>query len=161
MPKHWLMKTEPGCFSIRDLAALPQKTTPWDGVRNYQARNFMRDEMAVGDPVLFHHSVTDPGIVGLARVAGPARPDPTQWDPENEHFDPASPADKPRWFLVDVQLVRVFPQPLSLPFLRSRPELEGMELLRKGSRLSVQPVSKAHYEAVLALADSAAGASRG
>lgn len=148
---HWLLKTEPGCFSIQDLAALPNQTTSWDGVRNYQARNFMRDEMKMGDGVLFYHSGTNPGIAGIARVASPAKPDPTQWDPENEHFDPASPADKPRWFLVDVQLVRIFPEPLGLTLLRGRPEFEGMELLRKGSRLSVQPVSQAHYDAVLAL----------
>ena len=158
---HWLLKTEPGCFSIHDLAALPNQTTSWDGVRNYQARNFMRDEMKTGDGVLFYHSVTNPGIAGLARIASPARPDPTQWDPENEHFDPASPADKPRWFLVDVQLVRIFPEPLSLTVLRSHPEFEGMELLRKGSRLSVQPVSQAHYDAVLALVSPVSGDSRG
>lgn len=155
--KYWLLKTEPGCFSIHDLAALPDRTTPWDGVRNYQARNFMRDEMRMNDGALFYHSITSPGIVGLARIASPARPDPTQWDPENRHFDPASPANAPRWFLVDVQLVRIFPQPLSLALLRSRPELAGMELLRKGSRLSVQPVSKTHYDAVLALAPNSAG----
>lgn len=125
----------------------------WDGVRNYQARNFMRDEMSVGDPVLFYHSVTDPGIAGIAEVASEAYPDPTQWDPENEHFDPKSPADKPRWFLVDVRLVRRFKAVLPLSFLRGRPELEGMELLRKGSRLSVLPVRPAEYEAVLALAE--------
>ena len=148
----WLMKTEPGCFSIDDLAKAPGRTAMWDGVRNYQARNFMRDAMRVGDPVLFYHSVTNPGIAGIAEVASEAYPDPTQWDPENEHFDPKSPADKPRWFLVDVRLVRRFKEVLPLSLLRSRPELEGMELLRKGSRLSVQPVRPEEYEAVLALA---------
>ena len=152
MTRYWLMKTEPGCFSIQDLAAANNRTSPWDGVRNYQARNFMRDAMRPGDPVLFYHSVTSPGIVGLAEVAGPARPDPTQWDPENEHFDPASPADNPRWYLVDVTLTEIFPSPLPLPFLRSRPELEGMELLKKGSRLSIQPVSREHYDAIVKLA---------
>lgn len=156
MPKkYWLMKTEPGCFSIDDLADAPGKTTMWDGVRNYQARNFMRDEMAVGDPVLFYHSVTNPGIAGIAEVVGEAYPDPTQWDPENEHFDPASPADKPRWFAVDIRLVRRFKKALPLPLLRSRPELSGMELLRKGSRLSVQPVRPEEYETVLALEKAA------
>lgn len=149
----WLMKTEPGCFSIDDLASAPGKTTMWDGVRNYQARNFMRDAMRVGDPVLFYHSVTNPGIAGIAEVASDAYPDPTQWDPENEHFDPRSPADKPRWFLVDVRLVRRFTEVLPLTVLRARPELAGMELLRKGSRLSVQPVRPEEYEAVLALAE--------
>ena len=149
---YWLMKTEPGCFSIDDLANAPGKTSMWDGVRNYQARNFMRDAMTVGDPVLFYHSVTSPGIAGIAEVASKAYPDPTQWDPENEHFDPKSPADKPHWFLVDVRLVRRFREVLPLSLLRAQPELEGMELLRKGSRLSVQPVRPEEFEAVLALA---------
>ncbi len=153
--QYWLLKTEPGCFSIRDLAALPGRTTPWDGVRNYQARNFIRDAMRPGDQVLFYHSVTDPGIVGLAEIAGEARPDPSQWDMSNEHFDPASPADNPRWYLVDVRLKEIFAQPLRLPFLRGRPELAGMELLRRGSRLSVQPVAKEQYEAVLGMARKA------
>ena len=154
--RYWLVKTEPGCFSIDDLAASPNQTTMWDGVRNYQARNFMRDDMKKGDKVLFYHSVTKPGIVGLAEVAREAYTDPTQFDPENEHFDPASPADNPRWSVVDVKLVRRFDKPLPLPFLRKQPELEAMELLRKGSRLSVQPVREDEYEAVLALADKIA-----
>lgn len=154
MASCWLMKTEPGCFSIDDLAAAPDRTSMWDGVRNYQARNFMRDLMRPGDPVLFYHSVTNPGIAGLAEVAGEAYPDPTQWDPENEHFDPASPADNPRWYLVDVRFVRKFKDLLPLAMLRSRPELAGMELLRKGSRLSVQPVKPEEFQAVLALADA-------
>lgn len=152
MPSYWLMKTEPGCFSIDDLENSPGQTTMWDGVRNYQARNFMRDAMREGDPVLFYHSVTKPGIVGIAEVASRAYPDPTQWDPENEHFDPSSPADDPRWYLVDVRLVRKFREVLPLSLLRTRSELAGIELLRKGSRLSVQPVKKEEYEAVLALA---------
>lgn len=152
MPSYWLMKTEPGCFSIDDLANAPDRTTMWDGVRNYQARNFMRDEMKIGDPVLFYHSVTNPGIVGLAEVASKPYPDPTQWDPENGHFDPASPADDPRWYLVDVRLVRKFDKALPLKMLRTLPELAGMELLRKGSRLSVQPVREREYEAILKLA---------
>lgn len=154
MPSYWLMKTEPGCFSIDDLAASPEQTSMWDGVRNYQARNFMRDQMKLGDPVLFYHSVTNTGIVGLAEVASKAYPDPTQWDPDNEHFDPASPADKPRWYLVDVHLVRKFKKILTLAELRTHPELAGMELLRKGSRLSIQPVTKEEFETVLALADA-------
>lgn len=150
---YWLMKTEPGCFSIDDLAASTAQTTMWDGVRNYQARNFMRDAMRVGDKVLFYHSVTKPGIVGIAEVASEAYADPTQWDPENEHFDPSSPADNPRWVVVDVRLVRRFKETLSLVMLRKQPELDGMELLRKGSRLSIQPVREAEYKAVLALAE--------
>ena len=151
MPSYWLMKTEPGCFSIDDLQNSPGQTTMWDGVRNYQARNFMRDAMHEGDPVLFYHSVTRPGIAGIAEVAGKAYPDPTQWDPANPHFDPASPADAPRWFLVDVRLVRKFKEVLPLALLRSQPELADMELLRKGSRLSVQPVRREEYEAILRL----------
>ncbi len=151
MSHYWLLKTEPGCFSIHDLEKLPGKTSPWDGVRNYQARNFMRDDMRPGDLAFFYHSVTDPGIVGLVEIAGPARPDPTQWDMENEHFDPASPADKPRWYLVDVRLKEVFKNPLPLAFLRAQPDLAGMELLRKGSRLSIQPVSPEHFETVMSL----------
>ena len=154
MPGYWLMKTEPGCFSIDDLEKSPNRTSMWDGVRNYQARNFMRDQMQPGDPVLFYHSGTNPGIAGIAEVASEAYPDPTQWDPENQHFDPASPAESPRWYLVDVRLVRRFSEPLPLSLLRTRPELTDMELLRKGSRLSVQPVGKEEFAAVLALAES-------
>ena len=150
--RYWLLKSEPGCFSIQDLAAAPGATSPWDGVRNYQARNFLRDGMAVGDLAFFYHSVTSPGIVGLVEIVGASRPDPTQWDPENEHYDPASPADAPRWFLVDVKLKEIFPAPLSLTQLRLMPELAGMELLKRGSRLSVQPVSDEHFEAIMALA---------
>ena len=153
MAGYWLMKTEPGCFSIEDLEKSPGRTSMWDGVRNYQARNFMRDGMRPGDPVLFYHSGTNPGIAGIAEVASEAYPDPTQWDPENRHFDPASPADAPRWYLVDVRLVRRFSEPLPLALLRTLPELSGMELLRKGSRLSVQPVGKEEFAAILALSE--------
>ena len=154
---YWLFKSEPGCFSIQDLAASPRQTGQWDGVRNYQARNFLRDEIKQGDLVFFYHSVTDPGIVGLMEVTGGPRPDPTQWDPESEHPDLASPEDNPRWYLVDVTLKEIFPVPLSLKFLRAQPDLAGMELLKRGSRLSVQPVSKAHFDAVMAMAGRAAG----
>ena len=152
MPRHWLLKTEPGCFSVADFGASPGRTTAWDGVRNYQARNFLR-EMRVGDAAFFYHSGNEPGIAGLAEIVKEAYPDPTQWDPENRHFDPASPSDSPRWFVVDVRLTRVFSALLPLKLLRTRQELAGMELLRKGSRLSVQPVRPAEYAAVLALAE--------
>ncbi len=151
--QHWLVKTEPGCYSIDNLAAEKNRTTPWSGVRNYQARNFMRDGMRVGDPVLFYNSVTNPGIAGLAEVAGKAYPDPTQWDPEDEHYDPASPADKARWFVVDIRLVRKFPVFLPLALLRAQPQLEGMELLRKGSRLSVMPVAAEHFAHILGMVE--------
>ena len=150
----WLFKTESGCFSVDDLANSPGQTTMWDGVRNFQARNFMRDAMRVGDPGFFYHSGKDPAIVALVEVASKAYPDPTQWDPEDRHFDPRSKADNPLWYLVDVRLVQRFAHPLPLGLLRTQPELEGMELLRKGSRLSVQPVNPAHYEAIVALAKS-------
>lgn len=157
---YWLFKSEPGCFSIQDLAAAPGKTAAWDGVRNYQARNFLRDDIAQGDLVLFYHSITNPGIVGLMEVTGGPRPDPTQWDPESEHPDLASPEDAPRWYLVDVTLREIFPEPLPLKVLRAQPDLDGLELLKKGSRLSVQPVSAAHFDAIMALAKRAAGEKR-
>lgn len=149
--RYWLFKSEPGCFSIQNLADSPGKTAAWDGVRNYQARNFLRDEVSPGDLVFFHHSVTDPGIVGLMEVTGGPRPDPSQWDPESEHPDLSSPPDNPRWYLVDVTLKCIFPVPLPLKLLRRQPELAGMELLKKGSRLSIQPVSEAHFTAIMDL----------
>lgn len=148
---YWLLKTEPGCFSIDDLMNSPGRTTMWDGVRNYQARNFIRS-MQPGDPVLFYHSVSGTAIVGLAEISSEAYPDPTQWDPEAGHFDPASPHDKPRWYVADVTFKRKFKRPLPLSLLREVPELAGMELLRKGSRLSVQPVTAAEFDTVLELA---------
>lgn len=150
----WLLKTEPDCFSIHDLAAAPRQTTSWSGVRNFQARNFMRDDMAVGDRVLFYHSSTDPpAIVGTAVVVRRGYPDHTAWDPKDvDHFDPkASPAN-PIWQMVDIRLESIFDQPLALPQLRPVPGLKHMELLRKGSRLSVQPVTAEEFEIVLELA---------
>jgi predicted RNA-binding protein with PUA-like domain len=153
MPKYWLLKTEPKSFSIQDLAKAPKKTTCWSGVRNYQARNYMRDEMKVGDGVLFYHSSTEiPSIVGTAKVVKAGYPDPTAWDKNDHHFDPAASPENPRWSMVDIQLDKIFKQPLSLESLRKVPVLKKMELLRKGSRLSVQPVTKEEFEAVLTLA---------
>ena len=150
--KYWLMKTEPGCFSIEHLMALPEQTTSWDGVRNYQARNFMRDEMAIGDMVLFYHSLTNPGIVGTAEVARESYPDHTAFNQEGRHYDPKSTPEKPLWFMVDIRFVEKFANPVSLASLRGVKGLEHMELLRKGSRLSVQPVRKEEYEVVLRIA---------
>jgi predicted RNA-binding protein with PUA-like domain len=151
--KYWLVKTEPEAFSIADLFRAKNKTTAWSGVRNYQARNYMRDEMQLGDPVLFYHSNADPSaIVGLASVVKESYPDPTSWDENDSHFDPKSSQLNPRWFMVDVQWQQTFAQPLPLALLREVPALLHMELLRKGSRLSVMPVSKEEYEAVLKLA---------
>jgi len=147
--KHWLMKTEPDVFSIDDLAK--RRRGPWDGVRNYQARNFMRD-MKVGDLILFYHSSTEPpGVAGLARVSREAYPDHTAWDPKSNYFDPKSTKDKPVWMMVDVEFVEKFPHFISLDALRSRPELEGMTVLRRGTRLSVQPVSEVHFGIVRSL----------
>lgn len=149
---YWLLKSEPGCFSIDDLKSSPKKTSMWDGVRNYQARNFLCD-MQKGDLALFYHSVTGTEIVGLAEITSPeAYPDPTQWDPEARHFDPQSPHDKPRWYVVDVTFMNKFKNPLPLVMLREVPELAGMELLRKGSRLSVQPVSEKEFKTIMGLA---------
>jgi predicted RNA-binding protein with PUA-like domain len=150
--KFWLLKTEPESFSIHDLAKAPRRTTCWDGVRNYQARNFLR-EMSVGERVLFYHSSTNPpAIVGTARVVREAYPDHTAWDESDHHYDPASTPENPRWFMVDIQLDKIFDEPLPLERLRGVATLQDMELLRKGSRLSVQPVRKAEFDAVLKLA---------
>jgi predicted RNA-binding protein with PUA-like domain len=151
--KFWLVKTEPESFSIQDLAREPRQTTAWTGVRNYQARNFMRDEMKRGERVLFYHSSADPpAIVGTARIVRESRPDPTAWDAQDSHYDPQSTPENPRWFMVELQLEQIFAQPLALEKLRGIAALKQMELLRRGSRLSVQPVRKAEFEAILKLA---------
>jgi predicted RNA-binding protein with PUA-like domain len=148
--KLWLMKSEPGDYSIDDLER--DGSAHWDGVRNYQARNFMR-EMAEGDLVIFYHSNADPpGAVGIARVCREAYPDHTQFDKKNKHFDPKSKQEDPRWSMVDVEFVEKFPETLPLQVLKEDPKLEGMRVTQKGSRLSVQPVDKAHFKRVLKLA---------
>lgn len=146
--KYWLMKTEPGCFSIDDLAAAPEQTSSWEGVRNFQARNFMRDEMSLGDSILFYHSVTNPGAVGIARVVRESYPDHTAWNPEDRHFDPRSTPEKPLWHMVDVQFVEKFPNPVPLSAMRGVKGLEGMAVLKKGTRLSVMPVTAEEFEIV-------------
>ncbi len=151
---YWLMKSEPSAFSIDDLMRAPKQTTCWDGVRNYQARNFMRN-MMVGDQVLFYHSNADPpAIVGIAAVVGTAYPDPTQFDKQDDHYDPASDPEQPRWDMVDIKFVRRFSRALPLDELRKDTKLKGMMLLRKGSRLSVQPVSAPEWERILHLASA-------
>jgi predicted RNA-binding protein with PUA-like domain len=148
MSQYWLMKSEPEECSIDDALAAPRKTVPWTGVRNYQARNFMRDGMQVGDGVLFYHSsCAEPGIVGLARVASGTRVDPTQFDPKSPYYDAASKPDAPRWLLVDVQAVRKT-RLLALPELRAHPALADMILLKRGNRLSITPVSAAHWKVI-------------
>ena len=152
--KHWLMKSEPDAFGIETLKK--QGVAPWDGVRNYQARNFMR-AMAVGDRVLFYHSNAKPtGVAGLAEVARSAYPDSTSWDSRSKYFDPASTPEAPRWSMVDVRYVATFPRVLALDELRKVPELSGM-LLFSRSRLSVQPVEPQHYAVIVALARRSAG----
>lgn len=150
--RYWLVKSEPDVFSIDDLANAPQKTTCWDGVRNYQARNMLRDEMLVGDQVLFYHSNAEPpGIVGVCKVVQAGYPDHTAWDPNDKHYDPKSKAAAPTWYMVDIKLVKKFRKELPLPELKQVPELDGMVLLQRGSRLSVQPVEKPHFELILAM----------
>lgn len=151
--RYWLLKTEPDSFSIRDLAASPGKTTCWDGVRNYQARNFMRDDMQVGDRVLVYHSSVDPpGVVGTAIVVRPGYPDHTARDPQDHHYDPKATVENPIWTMVDIRWERTFPELIPLDDLRKMEALSDMELLRRGSRLSVQPVKKHEFEAILRLA---------
>ena len=150
-PSHWLMKSEPAECSIDDLRRAPGQTLPWVGVRNYQARNFMRDAMQPGDGVLFYHSsCAEPGVAGLARVAGATYPDATQFDPASPYFDPKASPAVPRWLLVDVQWVATT-RLLSLREMRQRPELAGMGLLKPGNRLSITPVSAAEWAAVTRL----------
>ena len=152
---YWLLKSEPGNFSLDDLRARPEQREPWDGVRNFQARNFMR-QMRTGDQAFFYHSNAKPsGIVGVVEIVGEARPDPTQFDPESRYFDAKASVDAPRWDLVIVQFVRAFAAILPLTLLREAPALAGMEVVRKGSRVSVSPVSPAEWQAVLALAGEA------
>ena len=142
---YWLLKSEPDEFSIDDLVRAPRKTTPWFGVRNYQARNYMRDAMRAGDGVLFYHSSCEvPGIAGLAEVSGTPYPDPTQFDPKSPYFDPKATRENPRWMLVDVTLAKKT-RLLSLEELRAHGELSDMVILRRGNRLSVTPVTAAEW----------------
>ena len=146
------MKSEPDVFSFDDLWAAPRRTTSWTGVRNYQARNYMRDDMRVGDLVLFYHSSTEPtGVAGVAEVVRAAYPDPTAFDPDDEYHDPKSKPDAPTWITVDLRAVRRFARLVTLAELRATPGLERMALLQKGSRLSVTPVTPAEYAIVVAL----------
>ncbi|KTD24563.1 MULTISPECIES: EVE domain-containing protein [Legionella] len=142
MTNYWLMKSEPSCFSIDDLRASPHQTTHWDGVRNYQARNFI-NAMAMGDQVLFYHSnCNPPGIIGIAEVVSKPYPDYTAFDPNSEHPDPKSTPDKPRWFMVDIRFKEKFKELIPLDALKRYPQLEKMPLVRKGNRLSVLPVTQ-------------------
>jgi predicted RNA-binding protein with PUA-like domain len=149
---YWLMKSEPEAFSIEDLAAAPDRTTHWDGVRNYQARNMMRDEMQPGDQVLFYHSNTEPpGVVGIAEVVRGGYPDHTAFDPRDKHYDPKSDPDNPRWYMVDVRLVRRFARTITLAELKQHPGLAELALVRRGNRLSVMPVSAEQWRCILTM----------
>lgn len=160
-PRYWLLKTEPEVYSIDDLAREPDQTTFWNGVRNYQARNYLRDQIRAGDRVLVYHSnARPPAVVGTAVVVREGYPDHTAWDPASPYYDPASTPEQPRWWMVDIRLERVFQRPLPLDELRQVPALKKMELLRKGSRLSVQPVRREEFETILKLAAAPAGAGK-
>ncbi len=151
--QYWLMKTEPESFSIADLAKAPGKKAAWDGVRNYQARNMLRDQMRVGDQVFIYHSSCEvPGIAGIAEVVRAGYPDATAFDRKHHHYDPDSDSKAPRWFMVDVKLKRMFKRVIPLDELREHAtrELKGMVLLRPGNRLSVMPVDPAHFRFILA-----------
>lgn len=149
---YWLMKSEPNKFSIDHLAARPQQTEHWDGVRNYQARNMMRDQMKSGDQVFFYHSNTArPGVVGIAEVVREGYPDFTAFDPQSQHYDPGSSPDQPRWYMVDIRLVRKLNRIITLTELKQHPELLDLPLVRRGNRLSVMPVSPQQWEVILSL----------
>jgi len=160
MPQYWLLKSEPTTFSIDDLAASPKQTTCWEGVRNYQARNFLKS-MQVGDQGLFYHSnAAPPAIVGLVEVVKAAYPDPYAFDSQSRYFDAKSTKEHPRWFVVDVRFIEKFAEPLPLERLRTIKALKDMELLRRGSRLSVQPVRSAEWQRILILRGSVGKGSR-
>jgi predicted RNA-binding protein with PUA-like domain len=149
---YWLFKSEPSSFSLDDLKNRPNRTEHWDGVRNYQARNFLRDQIKSGDLVFFYHSnIAEPAIVGIAEVVKEGYPDWTALDPENTHFDPRSTPEKPLWYMVDVRFLRELPRPVTLGELKGIPSLSGMALLNR-SRLSVQPVRAQEWEQILTLA---------
>lgn len=149
---HWLIKTEPTSFSIDDLEKRPNQTEHWDSVRNYQARNMLRDDMKLNDRAFFYHSnCAEPGIVGVVKIVRESYPDHTAFDPEDHHFDPKSSIENPRWFMVDVQLEKKFHRTISLAEMRTHPKLNDLQLLRKGNRLSVMPVNESQWESILKL----------
>ena len=147
--KYWLVKSEPESFSIDDLAKSKNKTTYWDGVRNYQARNFIRDEMKKGDGVLYYHSNSDPlAVVGACEVVKDGYPDHTQFDSKNLHFDPKAKKENPAWFMVDIKLVKKFRNVVTLEKIKANPKLKKMRLNQKGNRLSVMPVTKVEWDEI-------------
>ena len=151
--QYWLMKSEPDTFGIDDLMARPKKTEPWDGVRNYQARNMMRDQMQVGDLAFFYHSnCNEPGIVGIMEIVKAGYPDVTAQDPDSKYHDPKATADNPRWYRVDVKFVKKFARTVTLDTLKQQPPLDGMAVLARGNRLSITPVTKQQWDFILGLA---------
>ena len=158
-PRHWLLKSEPEVFGLDHLFAAPDRTTCWDGIRNYQARNYMRDDMRVGDLALFYHSNAEPaGVAGIVEVVREAYPDHTAFDADDPHFDPKSRADAPTWLMVDVRAVERFPALVTLETLRATPGLEEMLVLRRGNRLSITPVTPDEWRLVCAIGRAAPGA---
>ena len=154
--RYWLLKTEPSVFSFDDLMAAPRKTTGWDGVRNYQARNYLRDEMKKGDGVLIYHSSSEPmAVVGTAEVVREGHPDTTQFERGDDHYDPDSPPDDPRWFQVEVRAVEKLPHLVTLERIKATAQLAGMGLLRRGNRLSVQPVTESEFRTIVKLGQTA------
>ena len=155
---YWLMKSEPSVFSIDDLKAMPNQTEHWDGVRNYQARNMMRDQMKVGDQAFFYHSNCKvPGIVGLMEIVREGYPDHTAFEAGSNYFDPKSDPDNPRWFMVDVKYIRPTRRAIPLYELKAHAQLENMPLVRKGNRLSIMPVSEAEWKFIVSLEDRPEG----
>ena len=151
-PRYWLFKSEPTAYSFADLLNEPERTAEWDGVRNYQARNFMRDDMKEGDGVLFYHSSSTPlAVVGIARIVREAYPDHTAWDPTSNHCDPKSTPDNPIWFMVEIQAEAELARPVTLQEIKENPRLQNMMLVRRGARLSIQPVEKEEWDEIIAM----------
>ncbi len=147
---YWLMKSEPDVFGLEHLKARPHRTAHWDGVRNYQARNMLRDDMQAGDPAFFYHSsCAEPGIAGIIEITRPGYPDFTAWDPDNIHYDPKSSPDKPIWYMVDVRFKREFARVITLEELKRHKPLRGMRLLQRGNRLSIMPVTKRDWDYII------------
>ena len=150
--KYWLFKSKPDVFSINDLAESKNQITFWDGVRNYQARNFLRNDVKKGDAVLFYHSNANPNaVVGNCEVVKEGYPDFTAFDPDSKYFDPKSKKDEPTWFMVDIKLIEIFPGAVTLKEIRTNPKLKGMKLIQRGNRLSIMPVTKQEYDEIIRL----------
>lgn len=149
---HWLFKSEPDTFGIDHLQQRPKQTEHWDGVRNYQARNMLRDQIKVGDKAFFYHSnCTPPGIVGIMEIVKSAYPDPSSWNPDSKYYDPKSSPENPRWFMVDVHFVKKFPRMITLDEIKNHPLLENIVVARRGNRLSITPVTEEEWNVILSL----------